>query len=256
MARPHIEFIQALEVAPHAVGDPQLAGAVIRVLSKDDSEDASTELWSLPEGWSGELLRDGRRIELFVLTGAVLLDGQTLDHGCYAHLPPGAQAAELAASEPSQVLVMVDPAGESAGEQIEVLDTKLMRWAASSFASVPAGLVNKRLRDDPHTGERTWIAACTPGWLEDRAEVHPTVEESLLLRGDILLGSCGVMGPGCYFWRPPMVPHGPMYSRGGAEFFFRTKGGALQVDYRSVPGWERMVGDYRGAERGYPIPAG
>jgi hypothetical protein len=87
--------------------------------------------------------------------------------------------------------------------------------------------------------------------MEQRAEIHPTVEESLTLRGDILLGSLGAMTPGCYFWRPPMVPHGPMYSRTGAEFFFRTKGGALEVAYETVPEWDRLVDEYRGREQLY-----
>jgi hypothetical protein len=56
-----------------------------------------------------------------------------------------------------------------------------------------------------------------------------TIEECFMLKGDILLGQRGVMGPGYYFWRPPHVEHGPMYTINPGMFFFRSKGGSLST---------------------------
>lgn len=254
MGRPHIEFSQSLEVAPVAVGEPPFAGATRRLLSADDETGASTAIVHLPAGWSADLGRGDRPLELFMLGGSLAVDGQPMDAGCYAYVPATAKARAITTTAGADVLAMIEESRPVVAgiAPIEVKDTKQIRWAASKFSTVPAGLVNKQLHSDPESGDRTWVAANAPGWVEERAEIHPTVEEALMLRGDILLGDRGAMTPGCYFWRPPMVPHGPMYSHSGAEFFFRTKGGALEVEYQSVPGWSEMVDSYRSA-RGLPL---
>lgn len=253
MGRPHIEFIQSLDVSPAPVGNGPFAGARRRLLSEDDETGASTAIVTLDAGWSSDLSGYDRPIELFLLAGDCQLADHELGPGCYAYVPAGSSQAGLSAATGAHAIIMLEPTASAGDEPILVRDTNEMRWAASAFSTVPAGLVNKRLRDDPVNGDRTWIAACPPGWVEERAEVHPTVEESVTLRGEILLGTSGVMTPGCYFWRPPMVPHGPMYSRTGAEFFFRTKGGALEVDYQTVPEWDRLVREYRAREPLYPV---
>ena len=81
-----------------------------------------------------------------------------------------------------------------------------------------------------------------------RAEIHPTVEEAFLIRGDCLLGNRGEMAPGSYFWRPSMVEHGPLANRNGTLFFFRTKGGSMGVTHVPVPGWKALVDEYVGRE--------
>jgi hypothetical protein len=258
MGRPHIEFIQALEIEPRHVTSGTFAGTGERRLSEDPQTGASTATLAVPAGWSDEVGGSDRPIELFVLRGELDLAGRQLFAGCYAHLPAGGGAHRLASERGADVLAMIDDPAPASDEPILVADTGEMRWVASSIAAVPPGLVNKRLRQDPESGERTWVAACPPGWMEERAEIHPTVEEALMLTGDLLLGTRGSMTPGCYFWRPPMVPHGPMYTRGGAQFFFRTKGGTLEVDYEDVPEWDRMLDAYRDEQplfSGWPDPS-
>jgi len=51
-----------------------------------------------------------------------------------------------------------------------------------------------------------------------------------LLAGEVH-GNRGVMQPGAYFWRPPLIPHGPYGSLTGNLYFFRTKGGPLSTSY-------------------------
>lgn len=146
---------------------------------------------------------------------------------------------------------MVDEAGVASAGAVEVIDTHEQKLADHGTPGVPPGLVIKLLHVDEDRGDWTWLASTPPGWQEDRAEVHPTVEEALVLRGDVLLGGRGEMGPGDYFWRPPNVPHGPMYTRQGHVIFFRTKGGGMEVSYEQVPGWRETVEEYREREAFY-----
>ena len=244
-SRPHIEFIQALELELEPITEGPFAGAHESLLSLDDMTAAYTSIVSMPADWSANLGGYDRPVELFALRGECTVAGRPFRAGCYAYLAVTEARRKLETEFGADLLVMVEAPGRASGESLEIVDTNQLRWVASSLAAVPPGLVNKRLRQDPQTGDRTWLAACAPGWMEERAELHPTVEESLMLGGDLLLGRRGVMTAGCYFWRPPMVPHGPMCTRTGAQFFFRTKGGTLAVDYQTVPGWDRLVADYR-----------
>lgn len=251
MGRPHIEFIQSADVPPAALEDGPFGGIEARMLSQDDADGSFTALARLTAGESVDLARGSRPVELFGLRGELTLGDQAFGPGSYAFVPSGAEDATFIAQADAEVLVMVEDERSPGDEPLTVVDTNEMRLADHGIDSVPPGLVIKLLRVDDERGDWTWIAAGAPGWQEDRAEVHPTVEEALMLRGDILLGRHGEMTAGCYFWRPPMVHHGPMYSRGGNVFFFRTKGGGMAVTYESVPGWKEMVEAYRDEELVY-----
>ncbi len=255
MARPHVEFVQATDVPAEPVRDRGFAGTTRRLLSADDADGAWTGLVRCDPAWQGMLGGHSRPTELYVLRGSVELEGRRLGPGGYAY-HPGTGLTPLAASDGALLLTMVEPEGERDGG-VEVMDPLRVRYRPSGrHADIPPGIVNKLLRIDPVTGDETWIAAVVPGWTETRAEIHPTVEECLMIRGDILLGGRGAMGPGSYFWRPPLVRHGPMYSRDGGLFFFRSKGGRLGVEYEEVPGWEEVVDSYaRGRPYFDPGPA-
>lgn len=253
MARPHIEFIDALAVAAQPVADGVLAGARRRLLSEDDETGAWTGIVSLPAGFSADLGALGRPLELFGLRGSVTVEGSTVGEGVYAYVPSGGTRPLMAAGD-AQLLVMVEEERPESDTAVEVIDTSTMRWAAPDVegADIPAGIVIKLLRVDPESGDWTWVAGVAPGWREERAEIHPTVEECLMLRGDILLGARGTMHAGSYFWRPGMVEHGPMLSRDGGLFFFRTKGGSMDVTHVAVPGWKEMVDEYLGRTPYFP----
>jgi hypothetical protein len=247
VARPHIEFIEAASVPSNAVGDGAFSGASRRLLSEDDETGAWTGIVSLPPGFETDLGPLGRPVEMFGLRGQVTVDGVPIGEGVYAYVPSGEHA--LGSAEPAQLLVMVEEPRAASDEQVQATDTSTMRWAAPDLdADVPPGIVIKLLRVDPSSGDWTWVAGVAPGWQEERAEIHPTVEECLMLRGDILLGARGVMSAGSYFWRPGNVEHGPMLTRDGGLFFFRTKGGSMDVTHVPVPGWKEMVDEYLTAE--------
>jgi len=254
VARPHVEFVQSFALAPDRVPAGPFAGLERRLLSEDDDTGASTSLISVPPRSGIDL--DGRDgpCELFFLAGEGKLAGRAVRAGTYAYVPGQMPVGPLATDSEAFVLVMTEPVG-SAGGELSVLDTEQLRWEDRTIAAVPPGLTIKRLRVDAETGERTWLAACVPGWCEDRAEIHPTVEEAFLVRGDTLLGDRGEMSAGCYFWRPPFVRHGPMTTRDGCLVFFRTKGGALEVEYEDVPEWRSLVADYLGRRPYFAAPA-
>ena len=133
---------------------------------------------------------------------------------------------------------MVDEPGAAPSAGSVRRSTHQLRLAEHGTPGVPPGLVIKMLRVDEERGDWTWLASTPPAWQEDRAEIHPTVEEALVLRGDVLLGHRGAMGPGDYFWRAPNVEHGPMYTHEGHVIFFRTKGGSMDVRHVEVPDGE------------------
>jgi hypothetical protein len=241
MGRPHIEFINALDVAPRWIADGPFEGVSQRLLSEDDESGAYTAIVFCPAGWRGDLRSFGRPVELFGLRGEIEVGGRRLGEGCYTYLRPTEGERRLHAAAGAHLLLMVEEAtADRHPLPVHVMDTGTMRWQAS----LAPGLSVKWLRIDGETGDRSWVSASCSRKQENRAEVHPTIEECVMLRGDCLLGAHGEMTPGSYFWRPPYVPHGPLCTRNGAMYFFRTKGGDFDTTYQEVPGWEDMVRDY------------
>ena len=245
MARPHIEFVHALDLPLETIPAGPFAGCAQRLLSQDDETGASTALVSLPGSWAGSLAAHDRPLELFCLRGRLELAGRAFGEGCHGWVPAGTAAAPLGALTTALCLVMVEAVRAPTGGPVEIVDSQELPFRDRTLAAVPPGLIVKPLRVDPETGDRTWIAGVAPGWEEHRAEIHPTVEEAFVLRGDGLLGERGELTPGCYFWRPPNVRHGPMVTVGGQLVFFRTKGGGIEVTYEDVPDWKALVDAYK-----------
>jgi hypothetical protein len=246
VSRPHIEFIDAFAQPQRAVASGPFAGASAQILSEDADTGASTALVSLPAGWSGDLAANTQPSELLVLSGAVELEDQPrpLTPGMYL-FGPGGGAGRLRSRKAALVFAMQDePRPEQDGEPTTV-DPETMRWSAlGADSGTPPGIVFKRLRLDPDTGDWTYLLSVAPGWQDNQAEVHPTIQEGFVLRGDCLLGTRGVMRPGSYFWRPSMVPHGPIFTHYGSLYLFRTKGGSWEVSYQAVPGWQELIVGY------------
>lgn len=252
MGRPHIEFVESGEIPKLPVSDGPFAGCEQRLLSADaDGGGDYSATITFPAGWSGDLSGRARPTELFALAGELTVAGRSVEPGVYAYVGAGAQGATLSAAAETTVVVFVEPE-EAPGGELEVVDSNELLWLGRPMDSpIPHGIVVKRLRTHPVTGDMTWVAAIVPGWRESRAEIHDTIEECLMLRGDILLGHRGVMTAGSYFWRPPNVEHGPMFSLHGGAFYFRSKGGNLSTVHVPVPGWEEMVAEYKGREPYY-----
>ena len=256
MGRQHIEFHQAYDVEQLQRTEGPLAGAVEQRQSEDDETGAFTSIVTFPAGWQGAWNGYRRPFELFGLRGTATLGGERFDAGFYGYVPSGTDSATFSVGpDGAQLLLMVEAEEEPQGGRPEIQDTNVLKWADHGVAGVPPGLVIKLLRVDAENGDWTWLAAGPPGWQEDRAEIHPTVEEALMLSGDILLGHRGVMSAGSYFWRVPDIEHGPMMTLDGNVIFFRTKGGSMAVTWVEVPGWQKLVDDYRELKPLYRAPA-
>ena len=249
MGRPHIEFIDALRVECVPVTHGPFAGASQRLLSIDsDGLGDFTALISFPAGWSGDLSESRRPTEIFVLEGMLAVAGSPCGPGVYAFVPAESADTKIGSPAGAVALVMVEPEHAPEGD-LAIIDSNDRPWTSPPVdGPVPQGIVVKRLRIAPGSGDVSWVAAVVPGWRESRAEVHESIEECLMLKGDILLGRRGVMGPGSYFWRPPRVEHGPMFSLNGGLFFFRSKGGGLTTRHEPVPEWEEMVARYKATQ--------
>jgi hypothetical protein len=243
-------------------------GAREKILSVDHETGALTLMLHLPAGWRRDATGYQRAPEeVFVLRGDLVVGTECLTDGCYTYVPPEMVHGPLGTRGGCFALVMLDgrpdfvttigsrPISEP-DQYIPCLNTVTMPWGVPRPENPPVGIVIKTLRIDPETKDQTWIAASVPFRRGDRAEVHPTVEEAFMLRGEILLGERGIMREGCYFWRPPNVPHGPLVSKTGSMYFFRTKGGSLETRYITPPDWERTVHEYYSSGPLFPLELG
>lgn len=259
MARPHVEFIQAYEVEPSPLPSGALAGSALRMLSEDGEDGSYTALLSVPDGITVALEELGRPVEVLLLVGNPLMNGERLRPGAYCFFPQGS-CAELRGG--CEALFMVEPAGsDHPGETAVVHDTESMPWEdlrdhlGERPGRADGGFV-KMLRKRRSDSDWSWLRSHNIGRVAGYAEIHPTVEECLLIRGDCLLGNRGTMVAGSYFYRPPMVPHGPFATANGALFFFRTRGGGLKTEYAEVPGWWETVAEYRSRTPFFELPRG
>lgn len=254
MARPHIEFIQC-QVIPFTKG---LYGGSrdeieTRTLSIDDTDGSSSTILRYPAGWSRNtphVLQADE--EIFVLEGAMTINGVTYTKHCYAHLPKGYVRTNHSTEKGAVVLTFfsAEPAAEDRGSStddfddrklIELIDTQKMsphtgkRKHMNSGDWDPSGTTHKKLYEDPDTGELTWLIGMAPGWWTAKAEIHPVVEEEFAILGDICF-PIGVMRDGGYFWRPPGIEHGPFATWGGSLHLCRCKGGPFATDWQETDG--------------------
>ena len=255
MGRPHTEFIQsqALPWAPSPYGG-RFAGTEVKMLSRDEATGAASLLVKYPSGFTrdeAEYLAADE--ELFVLDGAITINGQAYTQMCYAHLPagfgrtathsdgaivltfvsaePGTEAGEAPEGlyDPSRLVQLVDVLNTEPSTDLRTLDVDQTDEMVESFSAFAHIL----FREDPYSHDQTWLLAARPLWQGNVIEIHPVVEEMYLVAGD-MAGERGLMKAGAYFWRPPGLRHGPFGSKTGNLMFFRTQGGPLRTEF--LPG--------------------
>lgn len=245
MARPHIEFMHSqwlprLTAWPGADSRP---GVRCQVLSRDPDDGACSLLLHYPPGWCVDEQALSVDEEIFVLDGALELDGRRLGPHFYAFIPGGFVRRRLAAPDGARVIVFfsgepvtAEPGCFDPARVVPGVDTRRMtamrgpRRHMASEGFRHEGTVHKLLFDDPLTGDKTWLAGLAPYWSIDSIETHPVCEEQFALSGDVHL-PCGVMREGCYFWRPAGIPHGPFGTTGGALHLCRGKGGPFATAF-------------------------
>jgi hypothetical protein len=238
MARPHIEFVQTQLLQWRSDRLQSLRpGVEVKVLSEDPVDGACSLLVKYPAGFSipaGALNVDD---EFLVIDGSLTIGEQEYREFGYAHLPAGYQTGGWSSREGAIVLEFFSGAPQAAAPSayderrlVLHLDGFQVPYTGNFHPQFPPGAGRKMLFQDPITQDATWLLGTLPIRWAERSEVHPTVEEMYLLAGEVH-GDHGVMRPGAYFWRPPLVPHGPYGTLTGNLYFFRTKGGNLSTNY-------------------------
>jgi hypothetical protein len=260
MARPHIEFIQTQVLPWKTLGEgASRPGAQAKALSYDTDSKAVSVIMQYPAGWS---LPESHYLdsdeEFFVLEGALWVGSVEYRKGDYAYLPAGMPRPGMSSPMGASVMTfhegthrtingdapieLYDPA-----RLIAKIESEKMSWGHPSdpiVAAIANNAGRKLLREDPKTGERTWLLQFGPDdpkkMTHGRTETHPVVEEVFLLEGEISM-PMGTLKPGAYFWRPAHIEHGPVGTRKGLLGLFRCKGGPLTTrwsDSETPIDWE------------------
>ncbi len=238
MARAHLEYLQTQSLAWQSSPWPHLAGCHIKVLSRDATNGAASLLVRFPAGWQPTTPGCvSTHEQLFVLEGALELDGRHCGQDCFAWFPQGSASASRSTPEGAVALVFYDAEptwqAETSGTAAAiVVDAYDMPWEA--VETMPAadswGPKQKILCGDANAGALTMLVAFPPHMHPDHwagpQELHACTEELFLLSGDCLT-NVGQMFPGAYFWRPPGIAHGPYGSRGGNLALLRIHGAPL-----------------------------
>ncbi len=166
----------------------------------------------LPEGWSGTTGGSpGKALEIFVLSGELSLADVDLAAGGYVYVPPGSLGFNLVSEGGAQVLwFLSDVDGKATIQSPLIMDSRLIDWQPTD----DIGVFTKDLRNDPGSGERTWLMRYEPDavipWQARSARL-----EGYLMSGQFQQSECvdglaytDVYLPGGYFNRPADAVHG------------------------------------------------
>lgn len=268
--REHIDFIQA-QLLPWEDGASLAIPATrVKLLSRDDETDAVSAILSAPPGWSrtaGPLSFDE---ELYVLDGMLAVDGQPMRGHSYTFLPAGGGANGLDSDQGATLLYFrggqlpADRRGAeaAAARLVRHIDLTAGAWDGDfdqfGLGSMKDGARMRVLRQDPVTGETTYVTATIAFRRGVRAERHPISQEFFLLSGE-LSGDRGTMQAGAYCIRPPMAKHAPYGSPTGALILFRGLGGKQETYWEDTDPFtfypeHRPILPERLMPFGHPVP--
>lgn len=241
--RDHIEFVQAQMLPWQRIGPGRARpDAEYKFLSRDERTGACTTLIRYPPGWrrlGPEYLTADE--EFYVLDGTIRFDSQDFTPDTYGFFPAGYGHGEIASetgcvvltcfsAQPDAVSGEAAHADEARERAVPFLDVLHMPWdmTLNDPKLRHLGISRKDLRQDPVTGERTFLSMILPHseppGSKGPQESHPVVEEAYIVSGS-LVGPQGEMFPGAYFWRPAGIPHGPFGTRWGCVALIRFLGG-------------------------------
>jgi len=244
--REHIEFIQTQRLPWEDAAARGFERARIKVLSTDPDDGSFSAVLHLPAGWSRQNAPLPFDEEIYILDGDLELGGVPLRDNSYGFLAAGAESNALYAASDVTLLYFRSgalPADHrtpaiAAKRTVRQIDLCSESWDGDfeslGLGALKAGARMKILREDPFSGETTYISASIAYRIGTRAERHPIVQEFFLLSGE-LAGELGVMQAGAYCFRPPMFKHGPYGSPTGAVVFFRGLGGKQQTFWEDGP---------------------
>lgn len=224
-----------------------------RLLSQSPSMGAVSQLTYVPAGWVQPQGYDAVDNEIVVLEGDLSIgDGQTaesLSKYSYSFIPAGVWRGPVRSRQgavllqwlkgpPKFVAASKSKPGARTHARIRDWNHFNSEWYIDKpFPSYRTGgnfpgAVHKFLREDPDTGEMTWMTfgssipaprGSSAGNFGGGYEVHPSFEEYFFPEkiGDSVIGECleqgetpATYGEGTYWWRPGGVAHGGSLSSG------------------------------------------
>ena len=223
MARPHTEIVHESDFAPVELpyaGWP--GGERARILSADPATGALTAIVELPRGYRRPAGQHAARTELYVLAGDLRIGEWRGSYGTFDSVPAGVADADWHAPDGATLLLttrgradFTPGPGDAAPAGRILIDAHRIPWVGQATAGPPPGIFSKRLRFEADTGERLFLCALVPHYDYPLIEYHDCAEESYVIRGDVRMGTSGLMVAGSYFWRPAYITHGPFFTTDG-----------------------------------------
>ncbi|MEH1864497.1 MAG: DUF4437 domain-containing protein [Nostoc sp.] len=250
MPRKHIEFIQSADVPQKSwVVDGLLEGAKTQILSFDTENGSSTEIVEWTQHWKSDSGYFNCDMEIFVLSGQMQIGQLHLGQYTYGFIPEGVcmeawstqentTALWMPSAEPIFIKSLTDAPGAKRQDYIPSLNSYLIPWSQTLTPGFPPGAMRKTLRADTNIKRSTWLIGLLPQFAETFGEYHPMTEEGFVLQGSMKT-QVGLLTPGCYFSRPPLITHAPAYTETG--LFALIRGGYPHLSYHA---WEPPLETY------------
>lgn len=228
---PYPAFMQASEL--DYVFLAELPGIRAKRLSGDLRSGRFSALLELPESWHWNTgAAPGKSVEIYVISGEIMLADLSLQAGNHAYLPPGSMGMSLSTAHGAEILYFLDEANPNAVIQTPLfMSREVVPWRPSVDDVANPGLEEKELRSDPGSGARTWMLKMSPG-TELPWQRTTTATEAFLLAGEARLSECvngevvtGNYVPGGYFSRPAGAVHRgpPTGAETGAVWLMRRQ---------------------------------
>jgi hypothetical protein len=201
---PYPAFIQVDEMEDIFMAS--LPGVRAKQLSGDPQTRRTSNRIDLPADWSGTSGGvPGRSMEIFLISGAMMVADIELTAGGYAFLPAGSLGFNLSVKEGARILYFVnDTDPESVIRSPIIINSYLLDWEYTA----KTGVETKELRNDPGNGAKTWLVRVATGAAQ-AWESSTAIREGYLVVGNQQFAEC-VNGEvelwqyaaGGYFYRP------------------------------------------------------
>ncbi len=261
-----------------------------RVLSQSPTMGAVSQITYIPPGWSLPAGYDEVDNEMLVLDGDLTIgsgtDVERLTRYSYSFIPAGVARGPMTSRQGAVLLQWFKGAPRfiasrhsKKGARVHARIRDWSQFNAPWYIGKPfpdyrtggnfPGAIHKLLREDPDTGENTWMTfgasipappSARPSNFGGGYEVHPSFEEYYFVEksDDTVIGECLEQGETpvkygnhTYWWRPGGVGHGGPMSQGSG-----TAAYTISIVRTGTPLWASYVSDcsyrtgleYRGSE--------
>jgi hypothetical protein len=234
---PYPAFIQVDEMEDIFMAS--LPGVRAKQLSGDPQTRRTSNRIDLPADWNGTSGGvPGRSMEIFLISGEMMVADIELKAGGYAFLPAGSLGFNLLVKEGARILYFVnDTDPESIIRSPIIINSYLLNWDGTT----QTGVETKELRNDPGNGAKTWLLRVATGAAQTW-ESSTAIREGYLVVGEQQYAEC-VNGevelwqytPGGYFYRPANTISGGPESLATTEavWFLRETSKGNTIDWPS-----------------------